>query len=62
MLLQVPEQREAAENEIRTHRLISHQNVIKLVTAEIKDHRNGEGMAYLLFPFYQVSPLKTGKE
>ena len=54
MLLQLPEQREAAENEIRTHRLVDHENVIKLVNAEIKDQRNGEGVALLLFPFYQV--------
>lgn len=55
ILLQLPEQREAAETEIRTHRLVDHENVIKLVGAEIKDQRNGEGLALLLFPFYQVS-------
>lgn len=57
MLLQVPEQREAAENEIRTHRLVDHRNVIKLVTSEIKDQRNGEGLALLVFPFYRVSRM-----
>lgn len=55
MLLQLPEQREAAENEIRIHRLVDHENVIKLIGAEIKDQRNGEGMALLVFPYYQVS-------
>lgn len=56
MLLQVPEQREAAEREIRAHRLLAdNKNVIKLVASEIKDQRNGEGMAYLVFPYYQVS-------
>lgn len=55
MLLQVPEQREAAENEVRTHCLMNHDNIIKLVASEIKDQRNGEGVALLLFPFYQVS-------
>jgi len=56
MLLQVPEQREAAENEIRVHRLVNHKNVIKLVASEIKDQRNDEGVALLVFPYYQVSP------
>ena len=57
MLLQLPEQRVAAEREIRTHRLVDHENVIKLVSAEIKDQRNGEGVALLVFPYYQVSQL-----
>ena len=57
MLLQLPEQRVAAEREIRTHRLVDHENVIKLVSAEIKDQRNGEGVALLVFPYYQVSQI-----
>ena len=63
MLLQVPEQREAAEREIRTHRILVHnENVIKLMASEIKDQRNGEGVAYLLFPYYQVSVTSTFTE
>ena len=54
MLLQVPEQREAAENEIRTHHVVNHDNVVQLVDSEIKDNRNGEGTALLVFPYYQV--------
>jgi hypothetical protein len=57
ILLQVPEQREAAESEIRIHRLVDHENVVKLVSAEVKDQRNGEGVALLLFPYYQVRLL-----
>ena len=57
-MLQVPEQREAAEREIRTHRLIDNKNIVKLIASEIKDRRNGDGVAYLLFPYYQVSSLK----
>ena len=55
MLLQVPEQRESAENEIRTHHLVKHKNIIRLVNSEIKDERNGSGVALLVFPFYRVS-------
>ena len=55
MLLQVPEQRESAENEIRHHQLVSHDNVIRLFDSEIKDIQNGEGLALLVFPYYQVS-------
>ena len=55
MLLQVPEQREAAEKEIRTHQLVDNENIVKLITSEIKDQRNGEGVAFLLFPYYRVS-------
>lgn len=56
MLLQVPEQRESAENEVRVHRMVSHDNVIQLIDSEIKDSRNGEGVALLIFPYYRVSP------
>lgn len=55
MLLQVPEQKESAESEIRCHRTLSHDNVIKLVDSEIKDSQNGEGVALLVFPYYRVS-------
>lgn len=54
MLLQVPEQWDAVQNEIHVHRQIKHKNVIQLVESEVKGSREGEGMALLIFPFYRV--------
>lgn len=58
MLLQLPEQRDSAENEIKMHKLINHPNVIKLIDSEIRDIASGtnyiDGIAFLLFPFYRV--------
>lgn len=61
MLLQVPEQREAAENEIRIHHLLDHDNIIQLINSEIKDKRNGEGTALLIFPYYNASPYNISR-
>ena len=54
ILLQVPEQWDAVENEILVHRQIKHKNVIHLVESEMKGSRDGQGMALLVFPFYRV--------
>lgn len=54
MLLQVPEQWDAVQNEILVHRQVKHKNVIQLVESEVKGSRDGEGMALLIFPFYRV--------
>jgi len=56
MLLQVPEQRDLVENEVRVHGMIKHRSVIRLIQSEIKGNRVGaDGMAYLLFPYYKVT-------
>ena len=60
MLLQLPEHREAVQNEIRVHQKVSHPNVLSLVDSEIKNVSRGgnnsiEGIALLLFPYYRVS-------
>ena len=56
MLLQLPEQRDLAENEIRIHGLVQHRNIIQLVDSELRVHQRGNSSsAYLLFPYYRVS-------
>lgn len=65
MLLQVPEQKEAVESEVRVHGMIRHRNVIRLIDSEIKDGYRGDATAFLVFPYYKVSgferdiPLKN---
>ena len=54
MLLQVPEQRAAAEAEIRAHSVVQHRNVIQLVASEIQQTRGSNSTAFLLFPYYRV--------
>ena len=65
MLLQLPEQREAAESEIRVHKRINHPNVVHLVDSEIrstaqKQNDSIEGIAFLVFPYYRVSLAFSG--
>ena len=55
MLLQVPEQWDAVQNEIHVHRQVKHKNVIQLVESEVKGSREGEGMALLVFMCYNVT-------
>ena len=54
MLLQVPEQKAAAEAEIRAHSSVQHRNVIQLVTSEIRQTAGSQSVAFLLFPYYRV--------
>lgn len=53
-MLQLPEQHEAVEKEIRAHQTVQHRNVLRLVDHEIRDLRRGGGTGLLLFPYYQV--------
>lgn len=60
MLLQVPEQRAAAENEIKIYQCVQHPNVIQLVDSELRstikrDSNPSEEIAFLLFPYHRVS-------
>lgn len=54
LLLQLTEQREAVEKEVRAHRTVQHRNVLRLVDHEIRDLRRGGSTALLLFPYYRV--------
>ncbi|XP_064390546.1 probable serine/threonine-protein kinase DDB_G0291350 [Halichondria panicea] len=62
ILIQLPEQREAAQNEIRAHTQVDHPNVVHLVDSEIRDvsqrTSNCIGIAFLLFPYYQNGTLQ----
>ena len=60
MLLQVPEQREAAEAEIQAHSMVQHRNVVQLISSEIQSNADGTSTAFLLFPYYCVSGLSDG--
>lgn len=56
MLIQLPEQKELSENEIRTHQLVQHRNIIDLVESQIRPSGgHGNSIAYLLFPYYRVT-------
>lgn len=54
LLLQVVEQRDSVEKEISMHRAVLHRNVLRLVDAQVTWTEEGEGRAFLLFPFHQV--------
>lgn len=58
ILIQVPEQRAAVENEIRVHRSIQHPYVMQLVDAELKRRDDEEALALLVFPYYQNGSLQ----
>ncbi len=55
MLIQIPDQRDLAENEIRVHHCVQHRNIVELVDSEITaPGSRGGSSAYLLFPYYRV--------
>lgn len=53
LLIQLPEQQVAIDNEIKMCQRFQHENLIKLVDHVINEGNQTE--ALLLFPYYQVS-------